>query len=506
MSNRTSSHSTTRATLAIDIGTHSVRAAAVDERGNVLCIAARDIELETDSQTGHIEQDGMDIVTKTREVITEILDQPYEFKSAGLAIQRSTVIAWDTRTGQALHRAISWQDTRAAGFVSSLSPHASEIQAASGLVLSPHYGASKIRWLAKKLGQSERIHIAPLVSFLLFHLLDNRPYLCDESNAARTQLWDLKKRCWSGSLCNFFDVNIVKLPLVKAVVSDYGNIQFTQIPLTAVCGDQNAAYRAQRQWVAGQQATNSEMAMSEAAVANLGTGAFILTEVPAGTEPRRLLKSLAFSTRDECHYLLEATVNGAGSALEWAFDNWREERQAAGATTDIEREYFFSQLARWWDTHKVPPLFINAVGGVGSPFWYSRLSSTFLIEDNETVGWEIKSVAVLESILFLLVINLNAVRSLGKTLGSLFCSGGLSKMDRFCQNLADLSELKVVRVEQAEATLAGIAILAQTGEDEVRCLDEGSDDEFVPSTDSDSLSGLRERCTRFRRYMEAVTE
>lgn len=204
MSNRTASHNATSATLAIDIGTHSVRAAAIDGCGDILCIAARNIELKNDPQTGHIEQDGMDIVTKVREVIAEILDQPFEFKSAGLAIQRSTVIAWDARTGQPLHPAISWQDTRAAEFVSSLSPHAREIQAASGLVLSLHYGASKIRWLAKTRQQPEQIFIAPLVSFILFHLLDNRPYLCDESNAARTQLWDLNERCWSESLCDFF--------------------------------------------------------------------------------------------------------------------------------------------------------------------------------------------------------------------------------------------------------------------------------------------------------------
>lgn len=230
-----------------------------------------------------------------------------------------------------------------------------------------------------------------------------------------------------------------------------------------------------------------------------------MTEVPAGTEPLCLLKSLAFSSDDECHYLLEATVNGAGSALEWAFDCWREERQAAGATTNIDREYFFSQLASWWKTHKTLPLFINAIGGVGSPFWYSRLPSRFLIEDNDTVNWEIKSVAVLESILFLLVINLDTIRSLGKALNLLYCSGGLSKMNRFCQSLADLSGLKVVRLEQPEATLLGIAILAQTGEDELRCLKEGADDEFVPSR-SDGLSGLRERCARFRRYMEEVPE
>ena len=501
MSNRTASHNTIRATLAIDIGTHSVRAAAVDGCGNILCIAARNIELNNDSQTGHIEQDGVDIVTKTREAIAEILDQSFEFKSAGLAIQRSTVIAWDAQTGQPLHPAISWQDTRAAEFVSSLSPRTREIQSASGLVLSPHYGASKIRWLAHTLGQSEQIFIAPLVSFILFHLLDNRPYLCDESNAARTQLWDLSERHWSESLGIFFDVDITKLPSVKPVMSDYGNIRNTQIPLTAVCGDQNAAYRAQRQRIVEQQA-----AISEAAVVNLGTGAFILTEVPAATEPHRLLKSLAFSSHDECHYLLEATVNGAGSALEWAFDCWREERQMAGETFNIDREYFFSQLAGWWKAYKVPPVFINAIGGVGSPFWYSRLPSRFLIDENNIVSWEIKSVAVLESILFLLVINLRAIRLLGKTLNLLFCSGGLSKMDCFCQNLANLSELKVVRVEQAEATLAGIAILAQTSEDKLRCLDEGAYREFVPSTNSDSLLGLRERYARFRQTMEAVTE
>ncbi len=492
------------ATLAIDIGTHSVRAAAVDARGDILYIATRGVTLNKDPETQFIEQDGSDIVAKAQQVIADVAGHPFEFTSAGLAIQRSTVIAWDAETGNPMYPAISWQDTRARDFVSNLLPHIEQIRDKSGLVLSPHYGASKIRWLKRKFEQraeGQRILIAPLVSFVLFHLLDGSPYLCDESNAARTQLWDLNERGWSETLCRFFEVNNEVLPRVVPVIGEYGTIRHTHIPLVAVCGDQNAAYYAQRQKI-----TKQRGKISGSAVVNLGTGAFVLTEVGAEARTGNLLKSLAYSTGDECHYLLEATINGAGSALEWAFDRWQNEKTAAGITANTGRNDFFNRLGRWWEMHRDPPVFINAIGGVGSPFWYSRLQPSFLNNDDDTTDWEAKTVAILESILFLLVINLEVFKSLGNTLESLYCSGGLSKTDSFCQNLANLSGMEVVRVEQAEATVAGVAILARSGEDDHCNVSGGTCDIFLPSSESSGMSGFYKRYLRFRNFMEAVTE
>ena len=64
-------------------------------------------------------------------------------------------------------------------------------------------------------------------------------------------------------------------------------------------------------------------------------------------------------------YYLEGTVNGAGAAVEWAaqhFDlvDWQ------------------SRLPRWLETVTAPPVFLNSIGGLGSPWWRPGPAAGFL--------------------------------------------------------------------------------------------------------------------------------
>ena len=77
------------------------------------------------------------------------------------------------------------------------------VHAATGLRLSPHYGTSKIRWLldhlpeVRRAADGGRLAVGPLVSFILFRMLRERPLVVDPANASRTLLWDLRSRAWS---------------------------------------------------------------------------------------------------------------------------------------------------------------------------------------------------------------------------------------------------------------------------------------------------------------------
>src|SRR6185295_15989616 len=113
---------------------------------------------------------------------------------------------------------ISWQDRRNAAFVAQLISRAREIHARTGLVLSPHYGASKLRWCLDNLpevasaARDGRLAFGPLSSFLLFRLLEERPLVTDPANASRTQLYDPAARDWSPQLLDLFGINSACLP------------------------------------------------------------------------------------------------------------------------------------------------------------------------------------------------------------------------------------------------------------------------------------------------------
>lgn len=429
-------------TLAIDVGTHTTRAIVFDAEGNVLTQAHRDNYILRPA-LGHVEQDGRDIVNTIYAVVESATSKVRDIKQAGLAIQRSSVIAWDSYTGHPLSPVLSWQDSRAADSLTALSKYAEEIKARSGLVLTPFYGASKLHWLLKRNPEvilaleDDRLCIGPLASYVLFKLLAKRPYLVDESNAARTQLWNLQTRAWDPQLCELFEVPQALLPEVLPTCAHYGRVIDTSIPLTAVCGDQNAAF-----YSVGNLPPDT-------AFINLGTGAFILS--PTGNAPKphpRLLTTLAHSDSDNVQYMLEATVNGAGSALQWAKQRWR--------IADLR-----NLLPGWLQEVDTPPVFLNTIGGLGSPWWQSGLEPRFLDPKPDCENSPaLCATAVVESIVFMLMHNLETLKDTGQSFRQCVVSGGLASLDGLCQRLANLTGIPVLRLANQETTALGAALLA----------------------------------------------
>lgn len=105
------------------------------------------------------------------------------------------------------------------------------------------------------------------------------------------------------------------------------------------------------------------------------------------------------------------------------------------------------------------PLFINGVSGLGSPFWRPDFVSEFVGDNAVASTAEEKLVAVMESILFLLKVNLEELQRESVEVHRIIISGGLSVLDGLCQRLADLSGLLVVRPSQSEATSKGLTFL-----------------------------------------------
>lgn len=458
-------------TLAIDVGTQTTRAVVFDAKGNVLAQAHRDNHIFRPA-SGHVEQDGRDIINAIYAVVESATSKARDIKQAGLAIQRSSVIAWDSYTGHALSPVLSWQDTRATDALTSLAEYADEIKSRSGLVLTPFYGASKLHWLLKHNAEvaaayeEDRLCMGPLASYVLFKLLAKRPYLVDESNAARTQLWNLQSRNWDPRLCGLFEVPQSLLPEVLPTCSHYGRVIDTSIPLTAVCGDQNAAFY-----------SIGKLPLKTAFI-NLGTGAFIL--LPTGNTPKphpRLLTTLAHSDSDKVEYMLEATVNGAGSALQWARQRWR--------IADLH-----AVLPGWLQKTTAPPVFLNTIGGMGSPWWKSGLEPRFLDPQPDCENKPALCVtAIVESIAFMLTHNLETLKNAGQSFAQCAVSGGLSSLDGLCQRLANLTAMPVLRLINQEATALGAARLATATPAAEPIIER----RFTPAADP----ALKQRYTRF---------
>lgn len=428
--------------LAIDQGGHASRALVFDGAGSLVAQAMRAVGT-TRPLPERVEQDPEEVVSSVLGAVAEVLEhlgaRAAAVVNAGLATQRSSIVCWDRRDGTPLSPVISWQDRRAHAWLAQFSPQAEAIRKATGLTLSAHYGASKLRWCLDHLpavSAAQRdgyLACGPLAAFLVFRLTRERALLVDPANAARTLLWNLQTFTWDPWLLDLFGIPASVLPVCVPTRHAYGMLQLPvhAIPLLIVTGDQSAALFSDGQPYA------------DVAYINVGTGAFV--QRTSGHYPghtRRLLSGVVLQDGAELTYVLEGTVNGAGSALAW----WQEQV----ALPDIEQH-----MPHWLQRTEEPPLFINGVSGVGSPYWAPQVESRFI---GPGEPWQ-QAVAVIESIVFLLQVNLEEFGQLSSPFESLRVSGGLTAYDGLCRRLADLSGLPVYRPQVVEATARGTAWL-----------------------------------------------
>jgi len=429
--------------LALDQGGHASRALIF--AGDGALVASASVPIATArSAEDHIEHDPGELLRSLQQAIDRAcrdLPPGSRIRAAGLATQRSSMVCWHRRSGAALSPVISWQDRRNAAWLERLTPHAARIRELTGLVLTPHYGASKMRWcldhlpVVQKAAAAGELVMGPLASFLVCNLVAGRPLLADPANASRTQLWELATRDWSPELLALFGIDAALLPRAVTSRYAYGSLRTPggPVPLTVVTGDQSAVPFAFGPLDPG------------TGYVNLGTGAFVQRAVPGELpEAPRLLVSVVWSDAAHVDYLLEGTVNGAGSALDWL---------AARGKRPLETLLVAADQAR--AAQEIPPLFINGVSGLGAPFWVSELESRFI----GTGSAGARVLAVLESIAFLLQANLEELKAHGPPLTRLLVTGGLSANDYLCQCLGALAGLPVDRADDPEATARGLARL-----------------------------------------------
>jgi len=402
-------------------------------------------------QPGYVEQDAEQMLNSFSQVFAQLKSTMgqqalAQITHAALATQRSNSVCWNKNSGTALSPLISWQDTRTQHELHHYHCQPQWIHDKTGLYLTAHYGATKYDWCLRELAEvatayaEQALYWGPLASFLVFQLTREHGYYVDPANASRTLLMNLQQLQWDEDLLRCFRVEQAILPEIKPTIADYGQLAALDLPLKVVCGDQSAALYAYGQPV------------PDTVYINIGTGAFL--QYFTGSERRHvdgLLSGVAAQIDGSTQYTLEATVNGAGSALTFIEDelgmNYRDAQ---------------SKFADWLSRQAPLPLFLNGVSGLGSPFWQADFRSRFIAPAalaSSVEDWQ-KIVAVAESILFLIATNLERIEAARLTVKQLWVTGGLAATDALCQRLADLCQLTVIRPEECEATARGIAALS----------------------------------------------
>lgn len=465
--------------LALDQGSHASRAVLFDASGTEIAEAHQPVWTRR-SGDAVVEQDPDELLASLRNAAVDACEsatvQGRSIIAAGLATQRSTVVCWERHTGRPLTKALSWQDRRNAAWLAGLGSRASQVRDITGLPLSPHYGASKLRWCLDRepsvrcAAAGGQLAMGPLSSYLLACLVPGLPCVVDPANASRTLLYDPATLDWSDALLDLFGIERRHLPACVTTRHNFGQLQAgsREIPLAICTGDQSAAAFAYGR------------PDPRTALVNIGTGAFVQRTASRDALPSiGLLRSVLYADAGGVLHAHEGTVNGAGSALDWLREHVAIDVDRGLAALSVE------------PGAEEPPLFMNGVGGLGAPYWRSDFPVEFVGEGDDMA----RLMAVLESIAFLLCVNLEALAR-GAPLEHIRLSGGLARSDYLCRCLAETSGLAVERYALAEATARGAAYLAAGHPDSWRA--PPLERAFTPAGDA----ALAARYTRWRGEME----
>jgi len=477
--------------VAIDAGTTGVRAFAVDQSGTPVDSAYTEFP-QYFPRPGWVEHDPNEIWDAVQQTLAELagrLDAPVA--ALGITDQRETVVAWDRRTGEPLHRAIVWQDRRTAPRCEALrdAGHLPTIRDRTGLVLDPYFSATKAAWLLEEGGvaRTPDLVLGTVDSWIIWNLTGRTRLVTDTTNASRTLLYDLHRGAWSDDLAELFGVPLSALP---EIVESSGRIGVTDtmcplgpgIPISGVAGDQQAA-------LFGQACFEPGMVKN-----TYGTGSFVLMNVGT-TRPDPvdgLLTTVAWTIDAVTTYALEGAVFVAGAAVQWLRDGLGLIATAA----DIG-----PLAAACDDTGGV--YLVPAFTGLGSPWWDPHARGTIV---GLTRGTERSHLAraVIEAMAFQTRDVVEAMsRAAGRQVAGLRVDGGASAQDLLLQFQADQLNTRVSRAAVRETTALGAAYLAGLAEGVWRDTDEIADAwrataHFNPNEDRGDHD------QRYRQWLRAV--
>lgn len=418
---------------------------AFDSGGRVVADARRPLATRT-PRPGWVEHDPDELLRGASAAITSALrSSPRSPCVVGLTTQRSTVVLWDRRTGRPLTPAVSWQDRRALDLCRALAPYGSLIRRLTGLPLSPHYAAPKIRWLLDHIPNGQRraergeVLCGTMNTYLLWHLSGGATFLTDHTHAGRTLLMNLSTLRWDTRLSALFDIPLVMLPEIKPTLADFGEIRIgkTHVPVLASIGDQQASAIGQGGVRGGDLCLN------------YGTGAFALLFTGEKlVRCRGLLSNIAWSSLDQRMYVLEGGVNAVGSGIEWL-------REMLGLPKDLRVIERVARSAR--GSTRVLPAF----AGLAAPYWDPKAEGLISGVSLATEKGDLVR-GFLDGVAFLIAQIVRAAPP-AVSYRRIVAGGGLSVMDLLLELQVAHLRRPILRARFPETSAWGAAALAGVG-------------------------------------------
>ncbi|HEV2675666.1 MAG TPA: glycerol kinase GlpK [Aliidongia sp.] len=441
---------------ALDQGTTSTRFIVFDRQGQIVSVAQKE-HRQIYPKPGWVEHDPLEIWHNVGEVTARALEQaaiaPSDLTAVGITNQRETTVLWDRRTGQPLHNALVWQDTRADHFVAAYAADGGQdrFRAKTGLPLASYFSGLKLKWLldnvegARAKAEAGDALFGNIDTWVLWNLTggpEGGLHVTDVTNASRTQLMDLGTLDWDADMLRNFDIPRACLPEIRSSSEVYGTARgvLAGVPVAGILGDQQAALVGQTCFVAGE-AKNT-----------YGTGCFLLMNTGETPVPSTcgLVTTVGYKFgQAPAHYALEGSIAITGALVQWLRDNLG----LIQSSDEIE------PLARSVEDNG-DVYFVPAFSGLYAPHW--KESARGVVAGlTRFAGRGHLARAAIEATAFQTRDVLGAMqRDSGIAIKELRADGGMVVNELLMQFQADILDVPVVRPKVIETTALGAAYAA----------------------------------------------
>jgi xylulokinase len=441
------------AVLAIDIGTQSSRAAALDTEGGLLASASRPHELSV-PRPGWAEQNPDDWWQATVANIRDVLAQlPAGTRLAALAtcgqMHGTVPIA---RDGNLLATAVQlWCDKRAASIAEETAAQhdPDALQRLAGNVPTAAWSGFKMAWMQRE---------QPELYAAAWQILTPKDYVnfrltgvaaTDVTEASGSFLMDAVTEQWSPDLIALLGLDASKLPPIHASSTVIGGVMVEAAKLTGLPAGLPV--------VAGSgdmlcQLLGSGVSAPGMACDTSGTASVISFHAETPIADRRLMNLHAAGS----HWIAFGILDSGGGAIRWWLDGFGD--RAADQDAAYDR-----LLA---DAASVPPgseglLFLPYLQGERTLGSADSRGVFFGFHSRHTRAHATR--AMLEGVCFDLRQSLEIVREAGVNVTRMRTGGGGARSPLWSQIKADVYGMPVAPLQQDEVGILGAAMLALTG-------------------------------------------
>jgi len=472
------------ALAGIDVGTGGCKVTVFREDGKELARAFREYPFIA-PRPGWLEIDPENMWQAVKEALREAVSRsPDQLEVMAVTSHGETLVAVD-RNGRPVTNALANFDVRAHSYTGywreRLDPL--KIFEITGMPLHGMYTVNKILWLRDNLpADFERSYTFCCVQdFVILRLTGEA--VIDPSLAARTMLFDVRKRSWSETMLDQAGVSADSLSrvspsgtvagtLVSAVAREVG----VKSGVPVACGGHD------------QPAGLLGCGVRSAGEAMYGMGTSECVAINLGAEPllsREMMENsfCCYPHVEESSFLTLTYIASGGSVLRWFRDQFgiEEVRRAREMGADP-----YDILVSEMSMRPASVFFLPHFTGSGTPYLDEKSRGALVGLTLGTTRQECAR-AVLESLTYEMKVNLDLFERFGIAVKSLRAIGGGSRSERWLRIKADILEKPLVRLSTGEAVGMGTAMLAGKAKGEFSDLQQAVDamvrleDRFDPS-------------------------